>query len=86
MMLKGLDVLFVSPTDHNMRVGPASILIDALKPRWIFPQHFDTYAVTGQNAFWTVGYPDELRDALPDALRKRYHKLKQGEVFAIEGK
>jgi L-ascorbate metabolism protein UlaG (beta-lactamase superfamily) len=85
LALKDVDILFVSPTDHNMRVGPASILIEALKPRWIFPQHFATYAVTEQNAFWTVGYPDELRDALPVDLRERYHKLRQGEVFRIAG-
>jgi L-ascorbate metabolism protein UlaG (beta-lactamase superfamily) len=85
LALKGVDVLFISPTDHNMRVEPAARLIGALRPGWILPQHFDTYTVTKDNAFWTVGFPDELRAALPDELRGRYHKLAPGEVFVIPG-
>ncbi len=83
--LEDVDVLFVSPTSHNMAVRPASMLIEALRPRWIFPQHFDTYKKTPENDFWTVGHPDELRAALEADLQKRYHKLRQGEVFTIAG-
>ena len=81
--LTGIDVLFVSPTDHNMRVEPASVLIEALQPKAIFPQHFGTYRETGDNAFWTHGYPDELKAALSKVMRDRYHKLEQGTVFAV---
>lgn len=79
--LEGIDILFVSPTDHNMAVQPAATLIRALTPQHIFPQHFGTYRQTEDNRFWTLGFPDELAAALPDNLRDRYHKLQQGEVF-----
>jgi hypothetical protein len=59
------------------------ILINRLQPRWIFPQHFGTYIETDDNAFWTRGYPDELRLRLSQDLQKRYHKLRQGEVFPL---
>lgn len=81
---RGLDVLFVSPTEHNMRVEHSKILIETLRPRFIFPQHFGTYKVTEENAFWTVGHPDELQAALPDALQERYHRLEVGQVFVLE--
>ncbi len=86
LALADIDVLFVSPTSHNMHIRPASLLIETLQPRWIFPQHFDTYASSPDNDFWTAGYPDELRDALPPKLQQRFHKLNQGEVFTIEDK
>jgi L-ascorbate 6-phosphate lactonase len=81
--LTGIDVLFISPTEHNMHVQPAATLIRTLRPRWIFPQHFGTYAVTPDNAFWTTGYPDELRAVLEPDLRPRFHKLREGQVFHI---
>ncbi len=86
LALTGVDVLFVSPTSHNMDVEPAARLITALKPRWVFPQHFGTYRVTPENDFWTIGRPEELRAALPAELRCGYRQLKQGEVFRIEPK
>ena len=85
MELKDVDVLFVSPTVHNMEVDPAARWIRALCPGWIFPQHFGTYRTTKENDFWTVGFPDELGAALDGELRARYHKLRQGEVFWVEG-
>ena len=33
---------------------------------------------------WTKGYPDELETVLPRPMRERFHKLEQGDVFAIE--
>lgn len=82
--LRDIDVLFVSPTDHNMHIGPAARLIEALQPRIILPQHFGTYRQAADNLFWTRGYPDDLKAALPPVLQARYHKLEQGEVFALE--
>lgn len=38
--LKNIDVLFVSPTVHNMCVDRSMILINTLQPAYIFPQHF----------------------------------------------
>jgi L-ascorbate 6-phosphate lactonase len=82
--LKEIDILFVSPTDHNMHVGPAAILIQALQPKIILPQHFGTYREAKDNLFWTRGFPDDLYAALSPEMQARYHRLKQGEVFAIE--
>ena len=81
--LKNIDVLFVSPTVHNMYIDRSMILINRLQPAHIFPQHFETYLSTEENSFWTRGYPDELKLRLSQDLQKRYHKLKQGEKFVI---
>jgi L-ascorbate 6-phosphate lactonase len=81
--LKNIDVLFVSPTIHNMFTDRSMILINRLEPAYIFPQHFGTYQVTDDNAFWTRGYPDELKLRLSQELQRRYHKLKVGDMFAI---
>jgi L-ascorbate 6-phosphate lactonase len=81
--LKNIDVLFVSPTIHNMYTDRSKILINRLEPAYIFPQHFGTFVVQDDNAFWTRGYPDELKLQLPAPLQKRYHKLAQGEMFLI---
>jgi len=83
LALKSIDVLFVSPTVHNMYIDRSQILINRLEPAYIFPQHFQTYRETDDNAFWTRGYPDELKLRLARALQGRYHKLKQGEKFVI---
>lgn len=81
--LKNIDVLFVSPTIHNMYIDRSMMLINRLQPDYIFPQHFGTFTVTDDNAFWTRGYPDELKLRLSAELQKRYHKLNQGQVFVI---
>jgi L-ascorbate 6-phosphate lactonase len=81
--LAGVDVLFVSPTVHNMYVDRAAVLINALEPAYIFPQHFGTYVESADNRFWTRGYPDELQAMLPKPMQARFHKLAQGEVFVI---
>ena len=84
LTLKNIDVLFVSPTVHNMHVDRSMILINKLEPAYIFPQHFGTYQQTDDNAFWTRGYPDELKERLSSDLQKRYHKLSQGQMFRIQ--
>ncbi len=81
--LKNIDVLFISPTVHNMYLDRSMILINRLEPSYIFPQHFGTYRPDPENLFWTRGYPDELKMRLSQELQKRYHKLKQGEMFLI---
>ena len=82
--LKNIDVLFVSPTVHNMYTDRSMILINHLQPAYIFPQHFGTYQETEAEAFWMHGYPDELKQRLSEELQKRYHKLKLGEMFVIQ--
>ncbi len=81
--LRDIDVLFVSPTVHNMYIDRSSILINRLEPAYIFPQHFETYRQTDENQFWTRGYPDELKGRLSLELQKRYHKPRQGEMLEI---
>ena len=83
LALKNIDVLFVSPTVHNMYMDRSMILINRLQPAYIFPQHFGTYKETEQQAFWMHGYPDELKLRLSQELQKRYHKLSLGEKFEI---
>ena len=82
--LSKIDVLFISPTVHNMYIDRSMILINRLEPAYIFPQHFATYREADDNLFWTRGYPDELKMRLSADLQKRYHKLKQGEMFLIK--
>ncbi|MGH9630326.1 MAG: MBL fold metallo-hydrolase [Bryobacteraceae bacterium] len=84
LALQNVDVLFVSPTVHNMYIDRSMILINKLQPTLIFPQHFGTYQQTDENAFWTHGYPDELKLRLSSDLQKRYHKLSHGEMFRIQ--
>lgn len=81
LALRGVNVLFVSPTVHNMHVDRAAILINAVQPDLIVPQHFGTYREDDENRFWTKGYPDELRLALSADLQKRYRKLAIGEML-----
>jgi L-ascorbate metabolism protein UlaG (beta-lactamase superfamily) len=83
LALKAIDVLFVSPTVHNMYIDRSMILINRLQPAYIFPQHFGTFHETDENRFWTKGYPDELKLRLSADLQRRYHKLVQGEKFSI---
>jgi L-ascorbate metabolism protein UlaG (beta-lactamase superfamily) len=82
--LEGIDVLFVSPTVHNMYIDRSLILINRLEPAYIFPQHYGTYREQPDNIFWTRGYPDELEERLSSTLRKRFHKVGQGQKFAIQ--
>ncbi|MGD0128753.1 MAG: MBL fold metallo-hydrolase [Terriglobia bacterium] len=81
--LKNIDVLFVSPTVHNMYIDRSMILINRLEPSYIFAQHFGTYRVTDENRFWTKGYPDELKLRLSRDLQKRFHIPEQGEMIEI---
>jgi hypothetical protein len=59
------------------------ILINTLQPAYIFPQHFGTYQDKEEQAFWRHGYPDELKLRLSRELQKRYHKVRQGEMYEI---
>lgn len=82
--LTNVDVLFISPTEHNMGVARAAVLINALEPAHIFPQHFGTYVETDANRYWTKGYPDELKVLLRRSVQERFHKLVEGEVYVID--
>ncbi|HSD29990.1 MAG TPA: MBL fold metallo-hydrolase [Vicinamibacteria bacterium] len=83
LALRDVNVLFVSPTVHNMHVDRSAILINALQPDLVIPQHFGTYREDDENRFWTKGYPDELRLVLSADLQKRYRKLAVGERLVV---
>lgn len=78
------DILFVSPTEHNMHIRSSLQFIKGITPDWIFPQHFGTYRIKKENKFWTKGYPRELKNALPLHLQKKYHILKIGGSRLID--
>src|SRR5579871_1485470 len=82
--LKNIDVLFVSPTIHNMYMDRSMVLVNHLQPAYIFPQRFGTYRETEEEAFWMHGYPDDLKQRLSEDLQKRYHKLPLGGTFVIQ--
>jgi L-ascorbate 6-phosphate lactonase len=84
LFLKHVDVLFFSPTEHNMHVDSSVILINELEPAYILPQHRDTYRVKEENRFWASGYPHEVKFRLSKPLQERYRILKQGEKLTIE--
>ncbi|HUX95126.1 MAG TPA: MBL fold metallo-hydrolase [Bacteroidales bacterium] len=83
LFLKKIDVLFFSPTEHNMYIDNSVILINALEPDYIFPQHHSTIALTEANRFWAKGYPDEVKIRLSRPLKERYFILKTGEMMEI---
>lgn len=83
LFLKKVNVLFFSPTEHNMYIDPSVILINTLNPDYIFPQHHSTIAVNEENRFWAKGYPDEVKIRLTQSLKDKYHILKPGGKFEI---
>lgn len=84
LFLKKVDVLFFSPTEHNMYIDNSVILINALEPEYIFPQHHSTVAVNDDNRFWAKGYPDEVKIRLSKQLKERYFILKTGQMMEIK--
>jgi len=81
--LPEVDILMVSPTEHNMHMRQSKVLIEKLNPRFIFPQHRDTYHITDDNYFWTRAYDKELFETLSNEYKPRYHILTQGQEFRI---
>lgn len=84
LFLKHVDVLFFSPTEHNMYIDPSVILINTLNPDFIFPQHHSTVNYKEVDRFWAKGYPDEVKLRLGNELRDKYHIMKPGEKFIIQ--
>src|SRR5574341_986416 len=83
LFLKHVDVLFFSPTEHNMHIDRSVILINELEPDYILPQHRDTFKVTPENRYWTSAYPYEVKLLLSKPLQERYHILEMGEKLII---
>lgn len=83
LFLKHVDVLFFSPTEHNMHIDRSVILINELEPDYILPQHRDTFKVTPENRYWTSAYPYEVKLLLSKPLQEQYHILNMGEKIII---
>ncbi len=83
LLLKEVDVLLFSPTEHNTYIDQSVMLINALNPKYILPQHRDTFTVTPENRYWTNGYPWEVKIRLSKDLQERYHILNIGEKIEI---
>jgi L-ascorbate metabolism protein UlaG (beta-lactamase superfamily) len=83
LFVKDIDVLFFSPTEHNTYIERSVILINALEPKYILPQHRDTFKVTPENRFWTNAYPYEVKLRLSKPLQERYHILEMGGKMII---
>jgi len=83
LFLKKVDVLFFSPTEHNMYIDNSVFLINALEPDYIFPQHHSTVALNEGNRFWAKGYPDEVKIRLSKPLKEKYFIIKTGEMKEI---
>ena len=81
--LPNVDILMISPTEHNTNIDQSLILIEQLDPKFIFPQHRDTYVEDDSNYFWTHANDKELYEALDEKFKKRWYSLKQGEFFTI---
>ncbi len=84
LFLKHVDVLFFSPTEHNMHIRQSIILINTLEPDYIFPQHWKEFRVTDQNRYWTTGYAHEVKMYLSKPLQERYHILEPGDKVEIK--
>lgn len=84
LFLNHVDVLFFSPTEHNMYIDRSVILINTLNPDYIFPQHHSTIQVNEQSRFWAKGYPDEVKIRLSQELKEKYHILKEGDKRIIK--
>ena len=84
LFLKHVDVLFFSPTEHNMHIDRSVILINELQPDYILPQHRDTYVETPQNRYWTHGYAREVQLLLAKPLQEKYRVLEPGDRLLIQ--
>jgi L-ascorbate metabolism protein UlaG (beta-lactamase superfamily) len=84
LFLKDIDVLFFSPTEHNMYIDRSVILINTLNPDYIFPQHHSTVVVNESTRFWAKGYQDEVMIRLSQEMKDKYYILEQGEKVDID--
>lgn len=84
LFLEHVDVLFFSPTEHNMFIDRSVLLINALEPDYILPQHHSTMQYDEASRFWAKGYPSEVKVHLTESLQKRYHVAVPGVRIDIE--
>ncbi len=48
------------------------------------PMHYDTYAPSAREVFWTIGDPEAVRRELADEVKACYRVLAQGERLVLE--
>ncbi len=84
LFVEDVDVLFFSPTEHNMYIDPSVILINRLNPDYIFPQHHSTISPEDGRRFWAKGYHEEVKLRLTPALQEKYHILNIGDSRVIK--
>ena len=83
LFLEDIDVLFFSPTEHNMHIKNSLTLINRLEPKYILPQHHSTVIVNSNTFFWAKGYQKEVKEKLSKKLKDRYYILKEGDKLLI---
>ena len=83
LFLNNIDVLFFSPTEHNMHIKNSLTLINRLEPKYILPQHHSTVEVNLKTFFWAKGYQNEIKQKLSEKLKKRYYILNEGDKLLI---
>ena len=71
LFLDNVDVLFFSPTEHNMYIDRSVILINRLNPDYILPQHHGTIDYNEATRFWAKGYPSEVRVCISNCTFKQ---------------
>lgn len=84
LSLKDIDVLFFSPTEHNMYIDRSVILINRLNPAFIFPQHHSTVVVNDNTRFWAQGYQHEVKLRLSSEMKDKYHIPIEGQKYNIK--
>lgn len=83
LFLEDIDVLFFSPTEHNMHINNSLTLINRLEPKYILPQHHSTVIINSNTFFWAKGYQKEVKEKLSKKLKDRYYILKEGDKLLI---
>lgn len=81
--MEHVDVLFVSPTEHNTGVQNTLTLIRHIAPRYIVFQHHSTYHEARDNLFWTHGFVEEVLAALSEEERKKCIVPDQHTVYRL---
>ena len=69
--MQGVDVLFLSPTEHNLGVQNALKLMRLLSPKYVILQHHTTYHEHPDNLFWAHGFVEEVLAAMSDEERNK---------------
>lgn len=81
--IRKIDIMFVSPTEHNTWVKQSEEAIRLIGPEHVFIQHFGTFTVTPENAFWTVGHHEELLRVLDEETRKKVCVPQEGKQYLV---